>query len=63
MQGGERVYSHAATRKLLGGSGEGRFVSGRLRIDEDGTAWVEGIVEDMLEDRDSSADRWNRMGV
>ena len=63
MQGGERVYSHAATRKLLGGAGEGRFVSGRLRIDEDGTAWVEGIVEDMLEDRDSSADRWNRMGV
>ena len=61
MQGGERVASAATTRRLLGaGSAASRLGSGTLTIDEDGTAYIRGVAEDVYDDRDDAARRWDR---
>ena len=64
MQGGEKVTSSAMTRRLLGGSDSDRLrlVEGRLTLDEDGSAYIRGVAEDVFDDREDSARRWERMG-
>ena len=64
MQGGEKVTSSAMTRRLLGGgdSDRLRLVEGRLTLDEDGSAYIRGVAEDVFDDREDSARRWERMG-
>ena len=63
MQGGEKVYSSAQTRRLLGGRDGLVPVEGRFTIDEDGVAWFRGLAEEVMDDRDDAGRRLSSAGV
>ena len=62
MQGGEKVYSGAATRRLLGGSGPQEMVitGGRVGITEDGMMTFYNVAVEAAEDVDAKNARVGR---